>query len=403
VKILVFNVKYSPNLGDGVLAACLERGLMQGGPDISVETVDLAGRSDFGMSHSRRLYALSVLRILPRPARARVVELALKRRLSALKTSWWQRIEGADAVIIGGGNLFQDDDLNFPLKLAVVLEGVQRAGKPLAVFAVGVTGNWSERARKLFSVLHDCRLVHASVRDQGARENWISHFGNASPVEVCPDPGLLAASLLEAVHSYRGLPLVGLGVTHPLVLRRHAGIAPGQIPLNKESDYRLLIRWFIDAGCRVMLFTNGADEDDRFLQRILDDGGCKANLRDGSLTVTPRARTPQDLVNIISQPGVIVAHRLHANIIAYALGIPSIGLGWDRKVDHFFNETNRQEYILQGAQVSPSHIGEMTLRALEAGLNPAEQRKHIRKTRFCLSHLVEKFRSGEHESKHVKL
>src|SRR5690606_5631471 len=97
-----------------------------------------------------------------------------------------------------------------------------------------------------------------------------------------------------------GPPLIGLGVTHPLVLRRHAAIPPAQIPLSGPSDYRLLIRWFIDAGCRVMLFTNGAQEDDRFLQYIINEGGCRANLRDGSLTVMPRPTVPQELVTLLA-------------------------------------------------------------------------------------------------------
>ena len=395
MKVLAFNVKYSPNLGDGVLASCLDRGLRQGDPDISVETLDLAGRNDFGAQQSRRLYALSMLQMLPKGMRAAMVELVLRRRLRKLRELWWQRIEEADAVVIGGGNLFQDDDLNFPSKIAAVLEGVQRARKPLAVFAVGVTPHWSARARELFAKLRDCKVVHVSVRDHGARENWIAHFGQVFPVEVSPDPGLLAANLLPgATQPDRGPPLIGLGVVHPLVLRRHSGIARTRIPLSREADYRLLVRWFIDAGLRVMLFTNGAEEDEHFLQSILDDGGARAHVRDGSLIITPRPRTPEELVANLSRPSVLVAHRLHANIIAYSLGIPSVGLTWDQKVDSFFGETGRMEYLIRDNEVGPTGIGETALRALEAGLDLSEQARQVRKARFCLSHLAEKLRSA---------
>jgi polysaccharide pyruvyl transferase WcaK-like protein len=395
VKLVVFNVKYSPNLGDGVLASCLERGLRQGGPDISVETLDLAGRCDFGAPRSRRLYALSLLQILPKGLRGAMVELALRRRFAALKEHWHRRIDEADAVIIGGGNLFQDDDLNFPLKIAAVLDQVQRAQKPLAIFAVGATGHWSERAKVLFDRLRDCKVVHVSVRDHGARENWLKHFGHFFPVEVSPDPALLAASLIGGTISHSGkAPLVGIGVVHPLVLRRHAAIEQAQIPLSKNADYRLLIRWFLDAGCRVALFTNGAEEDEQFLRAILDDRSAQAWLRDGSLSVMPHPKTPEELVTNISRLSVVIAHRLHASIVSYSLGVPCVGLSWDQKVDGFFSEINREAFVISGEGVSPAQVGETALRALQEGLDPLKQARLVRKARFCLFHMIEKLRSA---------
>ncbi len=54
MKIVVFNVKYSENLGDGLLAQCIEAGLIRGAGHIEVETIDLAGREGFGMGGSGR-------------------------------------------------------------------------------------------------------------------------------------------------------------------------------------------------------------------------------------------------------------------------------------------------------------------------------------------------------------
>ena len=48
MKILVFNVKYSENLGDGLLADCIEETLRAEGGE--VETLDLAGRTAVGTS-----------------------------------------------------------------------------------------------------------------------------------------------------------------------------------------------------------------------------------------------------------------------------------------------------------------------------------------------------------------
>ncbi len=139
-KIVVFNVKYSENLGDGILAFCIEHGLSQTGGGIEVETVDLAGRHGFGgASSSRRRHLLKLLQGLPKPARRLVVGFVVRRALRRQRGEWERKIAAADAVVIGGGNLFQDDDLNFPLKIGTVLDCVRRFDRPLAIYAVGVS------------------------------------------------------------------------------------------------------------------------------------------------------------------------------------------------------------------------------------------------------------------------
>ena len=48
MKISLLNVKYSPNLGDGIIAECLEHVLLQSDEVSDVSSCDLAGRSEFG-------------------------------------------------------------------------------------------------------------------------------------------------------------------------------------------------------------------------------------------------------------------------------------------------------------------------------------------------------------------
>jgi polysaccharide pyruvyl transferase WcaK-like protein len=395
VKILVFNVKYSPNLGDGVLAECLERTLTEYGADITVETIDLAGRHAYGAAAGGgRARALAALGLLPAGVRRMLVELAIGRSLQSLRDQWQARIAAADAVVIGGGNLFQDDDLNFPLKIAAVLDGVHRAGRPLAVFAVGVTRQWSVRAARLFGRLLVNKVLLVSVRDDAARENWIAHFGGGHNVEICPDPGLLARDMLPEgrLRPASGNPLVGLCVTHPLVLRRHRSIASKDIPLMSVAEYRQLVEWLVSSGCRVMLFSNGAREDQDFLDDILRDRTCAAHLAKGVLMAAARPRTPENLVEILRQPDTVAAHRLHASVIAYSLGTPAIGLGWDGKVESFFKLTNREDFFLQGRGVTAQQTGTLILKAMDQGIDPGAHGKRIEEARLSVFHLARTLR-----------
>ena len=65
MKIVLFNVKYSPNLGDGVIAECLEAALRaQTGAEVL--SLDLAGRTTYGAArHAARGAAIRLLRHLP--------------------------------------------------------------------------------------------------------------------------------------------------------------------------------------------------------------------------------------------------------------------------------------------------------------------------------------------------
>ena len=125
MKIVVFNVKFSENLGDGILAQCLEKALCRDG-GIEVDTIDLAGRVHFGATSPHRRSAVRVLHVLPSFARRLAVTQALRSKLRELGDEWDRKISAADAVVLGGGNLFQDDDLNFPLKIGTLLDRICR-------------------------------------------------------------------------------------------------------------------------------------------------------------------------------------------------------------------------------------------------------------------------------------
>ncbi|MGZ9720998.1 polysaccharide pyruvyl transferase family protein [Rhizobium miluonense] len=360
MKILVFNVKYSENLGDGLLAECVELALTNGRGEIEVETIDLAGRQAFGAGHGgRRRLVLGLLHRLPAGIRRRLVRAGLERRLNKLRGQWEDKVASADAVVIGGGNLFQDDDLNFPLKIGTVLDCVSRHDRPLAIYAVGVSNHWSEPAYHLFARLKQTRLVHLSVRDGFAQDAWFEHFPEGPSAKIVRDPGLLlraSPTARDPVSPSKGRLTVGLCVTDPLILQRHGSANASGIPFSSIAPYRDLIALLLDDGQRVVLFCNGAREDQAFAERIRSSVAKHRAIGAGTLTVSRRPRLPVDLIETIQSMDVILAHRLHACIAAYALRIPHIGLGWDRKVEGFFNSVGREAYFIKEASPTPEHI-----------------------------------------------
>ncbi|MGB3388155.1 MAG: polysaccharide pyruvyl transferase family protein [Pseudaminobacter sp.] len=392
MRILIFNVKFSENLGDGVLAMCLERALMRARPDIEVETVDIAGRQAFGGgAREGRRALLRLLELMPPRLRRLAVSFVLSRSMPRWSRFWKERVDQSDVAVIGGGNLFQDDDLNFPLKIGAVLDILRDAGLPVAVHAVGASRQWSLRARELFARLLGNRIVHVSVRDERSRQNWRSYFGETFDVGISPDPGLLAAEMMgsrrEPLQTRE--PAVGICVTHPVILRRHAGMAFSQVPVRSVSAYSELCRELVKLGHPVLLFNNGAREDQSFLDLVMQDPACAEMIGSGLLTAAPRPREPLELLSLLQPLSAVVAHRLHASIIAYSFRIPHVGLGWDSKVESFFKSVGRDRFLIQG-DCGPRDVAACVAAAIADGIDPALHACQLEQARKGIGHLLDK-------------
>ena len=390
MKIVLFNVKYSPNLGDGLLAECLERELAD--CETEATTLDLAGRLDYGDGLGRhRRSALAILDKSPPVLRRLMVRAALGQMIDKrLRPLWGQALAHADAVVIGGGNLFADQDLNFPLKVSAALGEAAAAGLPVGIFGVGVSSDWSEPGRRLFAdALRQSRLSYVAVRDDRSRQSWIRGLratGVKLPI-LCRDPGVLAA-----LHFPRAAPIeratqVALGITDPLALRYHA--AGTAVKESSLTDwFAEVVNRFVGRDYEVLLFTNGSPEDRAYLARIAPRLIASAP---GRVSLTPAFRRPSELAVFISSVDLVLAHRLHANIAAFAYGVPHIGFVWDPKLDAFFETTGRSNFIATACLDSPDDILNLAARALSEGINSVRRNSLITAARDDIKELRQSF------------
>ncbi|CAH0342905.1 hypothetical protein RHI9324_04637 [Rhizobium sp. CECT 9324] len=297
-------------------------------------------------------------------------------KLDDLAKDWSIKIENADAIVVGGGNLFQDDDLNFPLKIGKLFDCVRKSGKPLAIYSVGVSNNWSPEARELFGKICHIQLLHVSVRDNLALKNWRRHFPSGPSPLVLVDPGLLAynsADSSSAVLKKIPRSLVGICVTDPVILQRHAGGSSTDIALKSAREYSAVIKHLIEEGYRIRLFCNGAREDQAFAKRLLSEKLLQNYKAENWITLAVRPQRPEDLVDIIQSVSVVLAHRLHACIAAYALAIPHVGLGWDPKVESFFQIVGRDSFFAGGLEATPVRLACLVKKAEDDGIGHASR------------------------------
>lgn len=398
LRVGLFNVKYSPNLGDGLLSECLEAELIRAAPGFRVHAFDLAGRTDYAIGGRLRGAALSLLQNSPTPVRHGLARTLLGYSLRRSRTVWREKLAGIDVAVTGGGNLFSDADLNFPLKIDAAWGELRAAGIPTAVFAVGVSDNWSETGSDLFRRAFDgTRILDISVRDARSAEVWNRRLvpSGVSRARIVHDPGLLVAHHVPQVRTDGGPPLIGLGLTHPTTLRYHAD--------EEAVSERALTEWYVELvrGCvgrgwQVGVFTNGSSEDEAYLRRIrpiLAQADPASGVR-SRITFVPRFSNPTELSTYISGLNLLMAHRLHANIAAYSYAVPQIGFTWDAKLKSFFALVGRDDYVRTAGREPTEMVLALAERGLREGIDRVQHRRIIDEARADVGALAEALKSG---------
>lgn len=422
LRIALLNVKFSPNLGDGLLAECLERELAQAlGNGAQVHSIDIAARVKWprggagGLRATLRQRILAALERLTPGLRRFCAGLTL-RAMSALvlRRHFRRQLAQCDAVVIGGGNLFTDADLNFPVKLDAAVRAVARRQIPLAVHAVGAGADWSAQGRRLLArAVTRVPLVHATVRDERSRQAWHAQLvaDGAAGATLAGDPGLLAArhypQAPRSSPTVSDRPRVGLCITAPLALRYHVGQHhPGQHTTARdgaaEADtalcawYGNVARALAEAGMDVVFFTNGSPEDHSCLHRNVEGWMAHGNASErdaasrGWVSLAAPFSAPADLAAFVSGCDLVIAHRMHACIAAHAFGVPTIGLTWDEKLASFFELAGRARFAIDGTTFAPAAMAGLAQQALADGVDAARHAALIASTRADITLLADR-------------
>ena len=132
MKIVIAAVMYSPNLGDGLIAECLSAGLHALADDLDICWLDLAGRDGFDAPQTDvRTRVLDILSALPEVVSEPLAGLMIGHQVrTKLVPGLEGSLSGADLVVIGGGQLLQGANLNFPLKLARLVRAIESLNIP---------------------------------------------------------------------------------------------------------------------------------------------------------------------------------------------------------------------------------------------------------------------------------
>ena len=406
MKIVLVNAKYRANLGDGVIAECLEFGLRKRLPGVKILNCDLAARNTFGDgSDPFRAVAQKFLPVTPEVIKKSLyIRLFVAMVRNRLLPRYGRNINGADVAIVGGGQLLTDAHLNFPLKIAAVASIIRERNIPIAIHAVGVGGDWSAEGAELFDeAFAGADIFWATVRDELSKKRWRRHFGDVDvpAPRVSMDPGMLAGKAFartdEVTTPRRNRPLIGLCITHPSNLLAQTDVASAEHIAPDIEFYRNCINAIAANESDVLLFTNGAPKDEAYLRRCAPSSFL-SKFSVNEVLVASQSKTPAELVATIRRCDAIAAHRLHACIIAYAFKIPHVGLTMNAKLDSLFDMVGRRDFLVGPNNVAASDVADAVRRALETPISENAHALIINRAERDLNELaaeLEKFSSSD--------
>lgn len=261
------------------------------------------------------------------------------------------RVRNSDVVIFPGGGFIKYKQENLPRDMVRVMSRAEKYGIPVAFNAVGMEGYdiENEGCKALFDMLHSHCARYITSRDYADQINDTYLKDEYLTAARFADPAVWAADTYK-IKRDESSEVVGLGVAREGLFLDYG------LPLTKDdllSIWSNLIKALEAEGVKYKLFTNGLRQDEEFLTDLLAYMGKEEKREEISL---PSAENAKQLVEYIAGFSSIIACRMHANIIAFSLGVPSVAFVWNEKLRFFGESIGCSERYLEYTQLKDTEF-----------------------------------------------
>ncbi|WP_434810429.1 polysaccharide pyruvyl transferase family protein [Microbacterium sp. bgisy189] len=395
VKIAMCGLVKSENLGEMFIARSLEHliavGLENAQPPVDVEyvEVDLLGRNDtifeipdarerrlrnyYQYSEKGRLTEKLFLNLQRRGRKAK--SKAAQNLISRARHLIWKygrnyrkrlssyfdvKLNGVDYIVIDGAGLLEYSYNEYHWSLLLISEYAERHGLEVVYNAIGRAGAFDERdfgSTILKRAIRSSAVTYVSARD------------NVTEVQACAGPGhrvkLLADSAFWMKEAY-GIDTsierkkIGIGLIRGNSLQGY-GVEFG----SKEwtALFAGIATELRDRGYEFEFFTNGLPGDVALGRRVLK----KLRLPDSYLVERPV--DDEVLVDTINGYEAIITCRMHSSIAAFTMGVPSVILSWNDKVEKLMEIIGYPERAIRQKDFSPRYIVDAMEKAKSEGID----------------------------------
>ena len=275
-----------------------------------------------------------------------------------------KQLEGKHAVVFPGGGM---NSVAFNERLLELYNLIERQPDTQVFFnAVGISrvnpkaGN-ERLLRQLFA-----KPQTAQITTRGDFAQLLSYVRTPRkyPVRLVIDPAIWAAEAYR-VCKKPYTSKIGVGVIRPEIYEANGNSFSA---LDVSRMYIQILNELQKRGYEWELFTNGMAQDDKFGNEILSRMGLSERQHKKR-----NVKSAKQLVKRISGYRGVIAARLHANILAASLRIPSVGLVWNDKMNLFAEAIGAKERFIGEEQLldAPYIVDQLEL-ALKDGYREHE-------------------------------
>ena len=247
-----------------------------------------------------------------------------------------EQVAAADLVVFAGGGLFGLSYLGFIEFVERILDTAQAHQIPVVFSSLGINNMdaTEENENRLRQLLKRPCIKAISVREHA---DIFEQYASGHPYEIRPvcDPVVWAGSIyaadiapILAEKAERKKPVVGLNVVRGGLFKDNCS----DWTLGKEEKYLYdLSQKYDEKGIDYRFFTNGSSLDVNAMRHFQK----KFDIPEEKIIISDDSR---EVVQAIAGFDAVIAIRMHASIISYALSVPSVNYVWNPKIPELYRK-----------------------------------------------------------------
>src|SRR5690554_6884835 len=302
------------------------------------------------------------------------------------KLVYRKQLHGTDLIVVVGGGLIKYKYQRFFIYLVALIEVAEELNIPIVLNSVGVEGYDSHdfRCQMLKKSLNKSIVKSVTTRDDiDLLQNAYMLSVSRARAAKASDPAVYADEVYQV--GKQASKVIGVGLIRGGIFRdNHKDVSPDEL----TEFYCQLILALEQLTMPYQLFTNGLPADTELV------AGIEARLGRKQLDVVV-PQTDKQLVETIANFSVVIAARLHANIIAYALNVPSVGLVWNDKLKMFGQDIGYPDRFVQSGNITAKQVVATALDARDKGYVQSQWTEYKGSVKQHIGKITSQFFAGE--------
>jgi polysaccharide pyruvyl transferase WcaK-like protein len=393
-NIILFGLQFDSNLGDNAIFQCtrymVENIIQeQDKSEIEIREVDMMGRAFVGDKVKRRFCFRVIHKLCNLFGNAKDRKIKTIEIKSICRDLCSYCIDSDTcAIIFAGGGLIKYRHQFLQEYLYNIIAYADKRNIPVMLSAVGVEGyeEYNIDCIKLKNAINKQCVKSITTRDDITllQKFYVSKTMVTAHVA---DPACIINDLFPNKTEFtKETKVIGLNCVRENLFIEYGVEFYKQQMLELWSE---LFHKISHMGYECKIFCNGSPADERFGSALMDYMNITKEDRQRILLTRPE--TTEELVHIITSFDAVVACRLHASIIAYAYGVPSVGLVWNDKQKFFGEAIGYPERFILRKNFRADYVVSQLENAIEDGYSCISKEEFCDTTKFYLEKFIQKY------------